>query len=131
MTHPPISGCCKDEHCFCGVPATHKVEEVILFDDPSPNRHPHTTYVCCGHFTEAMGGRTGSCDGKADWKTCNAHGTAGSKSWGCPICLEALRRQAFALRTAVIEAKRLLAESEDPVKTAYELLSAVIPDVVS
>lgn len=48
---------CHGEQClichqegFEGVPATHRVEETIFDDDPTPIRHPLTNYVCCFHF---------------------------------------------------------------------------------
>ncbi len=40
---------------ICGQPATHKVGEVIMHDDPNPNRHNLTMYVCCKHFGEILG----------------------------------------------------------------------------
>lgn len=68
---PPyyIPASCKGEHCYCGQPAEHKIEEVIFSDDPSnvpiiigdhmmPSvamRHPLTRYVCHQHFVEIMG----------------------------------------------------------------------------
>jgi hypothetical protein len=50
-----ISGCCEGERCFCGAEATHKVEETIFYDDPFPNRHPFTAYICDEHFGQIMG----------------------------------------------------------------------------
>lgn len=50
-----VSGSCKGEHCFCGKPAEHKVEEVIQRDDPQPIRHPLTSYICHEHFVRVMG----------------------------------------------------------------------------
>ena len=50
-----ISGCCEGEKCYCGRPATRKVEEVIFRDDPYPFRHPKTTYLCQKHFDRIMG----------------------------------------------------------------------------
>jgi hypothetical protein len=63
------SACCEGERCFCGRPASHKVEETIFDDDWSraddgPNgaqprgmrgRHPFTAYVCQDHFAMIMG----------------------------------------------------------------------------
>lgn len=49
-----VSVCCEGEKCFCGVPASHKVEEVIFDDDPSPLRHPLTAYICDYHFRQIM-----------------------------------------------------------------------------
>lgn len=61
MSHP-ISKCCGGEKCYCGLPATHKVGEEIQHDDPQPNRHNLTAYVCCAHFREIMGPvATGAC----------------------------------------------------------------------
>jgi hypothetical protein len=54
-----ISGACQGERCWCSQPAEHKVEEAILFDDPLPNRHPLTTYVCHAHFRQMMGPAAG------------------------------------------------------------------------
>lgn len=54
-----VSKHCMGEHCFCGLPAAHKVEEVILSDDPIPTRHPLTTYICRAHFRQIMGPAAG------------------------------------------------------------------------
>jgi hypothetical protein len=65
--HKP-SACCEGERCFCGLPASAKVEETIFHDDWSkrddgPNghmppalrgRHPLTAYVCEEHFNQIM-----------------------------------------------------------------------------
>lgn len=50
-----VSACCEGERCHCGEPAQHKVEETIFFDEPMPNRHPLTAYICHKHFCEIMG----------------------------------------------------------------------------
>lgn len=50
-----VSGCCEGERCFCGEAAKHKVEETIFHDDPLPQRHPLTAYVCDKHFRLIMG----------------------------------------------------------------------------
>lgn len=51
-----ISGCCEGEFCtLCGNPATHKVGEEIMYDDPNPRRHNFTAYVCCTHFRAIFG----------------------------------------------------------------------------
>lgn len=57
-----VSASCSSEHCnrcfrVSGqkVPASHKIEESILFDDPLPERHPLTSYLCCECFTEVVG----------------------------------------------------------------------------
>ena len=57
-----VSVSCQGERCeMCieldqdGRPATHKVGEEIPHDDPFPNRHNLTTYVCCEHFRLIMG----------------------------------------------------------------------------
>lgn len=55
MPHNFVSRYCRGEHCFCGRAAKHKVEEVIFDDDPMPNRHPLTSYVCHEHFRDMMG----------------------------------------------------------------------------
>ena len=39
----------------CDQPATHKVGEEIPWDDPVPNRHNLTMYVCCKHFGQILG----------------------------------------------------------------------------
>lgn len=52
---PFVSACCEGEHCFCGAPAHHKVEETIFDDDPHRARHPLTTYICHPHFLMLMG----------------------------------------------------------------------------
>lgn len=58
MTEPFISKCCGGERCGfkgCSVQAEHKVEETIFFDDPLPQRHPLTSYLCHHHFMAIMG----------------------------------------------------------------------------
>lgn len=50
-----ISMCCEGERCFCGLPAEHKVGETIFMDDPMPNRHELTAYLCHEHFRQIMG----------------------------------------------------------------------------
>ncbi len=56
MTKPFISGCCMGEKCgLCCAPAEHKVEETIFMDDPMPQRHPLTSYVCHRCFKLIMG----------------------------------------------------------------------------
>ena len=40
-------------------PATHKVGEEILSDDPNPNRHNLTAYLCCAHFQQLFGPASG------------------------------------------------------------------------
>ena len=42
----------------------HKVGEEILFDDPAPERHPLTAYVCCECFVRLMGSAA-PCDREA------------------------------------------------------------------
>jgi len=59
MTDHPVSESCWGEICsMCGKEATHKVGEEIPHDDPSPNRHNLTAYVCCDHFSQIMGAWT-------------------------------------------------------------------------
>jgi hypothetical protein len=49
------SATCKGEVCsICGAPAEHKVGEEIAFDDPNPQRHNLTAYVCHEHFQQIM-----------------------------------------------------------------------------
>jgi hypothetical protein len=43
------------EKCRCGDDAIAKVGEEILHDDPFPNRHNLTAYVCEKHFRELFG----------------------------------------------------------------------------
>lgn len=50
-----VSLSCGGERCYCGAPAAHKVEETIFHDDPNPNRHPLTSYICHKHFVDVMG----------------------------------------------------------------------------
>lgn len=46
-----ISKTCIGEKCsVCGKPATNKLGEEIPYDDPYPNRHNLTAYVCAEHF---------------------------------------------------------------------------------
>lgn len=50
----PISKQCVGERCtLCGKPATRKVAEEMLFDEPF-KRHPYTAYVCAEHFSAIM-----------------------------------------------------------------------------
>jgi hypothetical protein len=49
------SKACIGERCFCGLPAAKKVGEEILFDDPNPDRHNLTRYVCARHYAQLMG----------------------------------------------------------------------------
>lgn len=49
------SAACIGEICFCGRPAAKKIGEEILFDDPLPNRHNLTRYVCADHYAQIMG----------------------------------------------------------------------------
>lgn len=52
-----VSACCAGEVCsVCGKDATNKLAEVIFFDDPYPNRHELTAYVCKEHFRMIVGG---------------------------------------------------------------------------
>lgn len=54
MHHVSLS--CEGERCaICGKPATHKVGEEIMWDDPTPARHNLTAYVCCHHFRLLFG----------------------------------------------------------------------------
>jgi hypothetical protein len=46
---------CIGECCWCGAPAAKKVGEEIPFDDPNPNRHNLTSYVCAEHYAQLMG----------------------------------------------------------------------------
>ena len=55
MTHF-ISASCEGETCsMCDSPATHKVGEEMLHDEPNQYRHNLTAYVCCKHFVQIMG----------------------------------------------------------------------------
>lgn len=50
------SASCSGEFChLCNEPATHKVGEEIPHDDPLPNRHNFTAYVCCTCFARIFG----------------------------------------------------------------------------
>ena len=58
-----VSECCKGEKCgmchrdsnvMTETPATHKVGEEILPDEPQM-RHNYTQYVCCEHFKKIFG----------------------------------------------------------------------------
>lgn len=52
-----VSKSCGGEKCrICGEDATHKVGEVMLWDDPTRGqRHEFTAYVCCDCFLMIMG----------------------------------------------------------------------------
>ena len=57
-----VSKSCGGETCsVCDKPATHKLGEEIMWDDPNPARHNLTAYVCCEHWTMILGPLTG-CD---------------------------------------------------------------------
>lgn len=46
-----VSISCEGEKCsVCGAPAKAKIGEEIMHDDPMPNRHNLTAYVCFNHF---------------------------------------------------------------------------------
>lgn len=50
----PLSA--QGERCtVCGAPAARKVCEQVFDDDPMPNRHEFTAYVCLKHFNTIMG----------------------------------------------------------------------------
>jgi hypothetical protein len=49
------SKACIGERCWCGAPAAKKVGEEILFDDPNPDRHNLTRYICAEHYAQLMG----------------------------------------------------------------------------
>jgi len=58
-----ISESCEGELCrICHEPATHKLGEEIMHDDPNPNRHNLTAYVCCKHWKMVLGDYTGCPD---------------------------------------------------------------------
>jgi len=46
----------------CNEPATHKLGEEIMWDDPHKERHNLTAYVCCEHWTMILGSFTGCSD---------------------------------------------------------------------
>lgn len=51
-----VSASCQGEKCWmCQAPATHKVGEEIMADDPNPARHNLTAYVCCQCFGLILG----------------------------------------------------------------------------
>lgn len=58
-----VSSACAGEVCnfrigiggACGTPATHKVGEEIMHDDPNPARHNLVAYLCCHHFARVVG----------------------------------------------------------------------------
>lgn len=51
-----VPATCVGERCsVCGWQAVTKVEEVVFADDPLPERHPLTTYLCALHFRVIMG----------------------------------------------------------------------------
>ena len=56
-THPHhVSASCAGEYCNnCSEPATHKVGEQIMWDDPAPHRHNLTAYLCCYCFSAVFG----------------------------------------------------------------------------
>lgn len=55
-----VSASCEGEFCtVCRDPATHKLGEEIMHDDPLQNRHNLTAYVCCQCFSRVLGPATG------------------------------------------------------------------------
>lgn len=55
-----VSESCGGETCvMCDRPATHKLGEEIMHDDPHPQRHNLTAHVCCEHYTAVLGSATG------------------------------------------------------------------------
>ncbi len=55
MNEEFISACCEGVKCsVCSKPATHKIGEEIQNDDPFPNRHNLTAYVCTEHFNMVL-----------------------------------------------------------------------------
>ena len=64
-----VSVSAEGEVCFCGSAAAHKVEEHIFHDDPMPQRHPLTRYVCHPCFVRIMGPAA-----DADWYVNRGHG---------------------------------------------------------
>lgn len=57
MPEHVVSAACRGETCtMCREPATHKVGEEILFDDPAEKVTSHnlTAYVCCRCFRAIM-----------------------------------------------------------------------------
>jgi hypothetical protein len=50
-----VSETCEGEVCWCGKPAVRKVGEEFAHDEPNPNRHNLTRYICAHHFAELMG----------------------------------------------------------------------------
>ena len=51
-----VSCTCIGEVCsICGKDATNKLVEEIAYDDPYPNRHNLTAYVCREHFEMIVG----------------------------------------------------------------------------
>lgn len=54
-----VSNSCEGELCYCGAPASHKVEETLFDDDPARHRHPLTRYICHAHFRLLMGPAAG------------------------------------------------------------------------
>ena len=50
-----VSETCEGEVCWCGKPAVRKVGEEFAYDEPNPNRHNLTRYICAHHFAELMG----------------------------------------------------------------------------
>jgi hypothetical protein len=50
-----VSETCEGEICWCGKPAVRKVGEEFAYDEPNPERHNLTRYICAYHFAELMG----------------------------------------------------------------------------
>lgn len=50
-----VSETCIGEVCWCGEPAVRKVGEEFAYDEPNPQRHNLTRYICAHHYAELMG----------------------------------------------------------------------------
>ena len=55
MTISFVSETCEGEVCWCEKPAVRKVGEEFAYDEPNPDRHNLTRYICAHHFAELMG----------------------------------------------------------------------------
>ena len=54
MSDDFVSATCTGERCRCGAPAAAKIGEEIAYDDPFPNRHNLTAYVCRACFDDLL-----------------------------------------------------------------------------
>lgn len=96
------------EVCCCGRPAAKKIEESILWDDPLPDRHPLTGYVCEVCFAQLLG--YAAVTPGVDWRVCMScqRGYACASTESHMHCRDCRLKRALA-RVAELEEERACA----------------------